>query len=91
MSKRQHKLHSKNYALIIMNLGALLTRIGGMHALPVNSSQHGLENKYLGMPTHLWNMSKAYHKVPGEPWVDAALAEPPIRAWYPPPKEPLSD
>ena len=23
--------------------------------------------------------------MPGEPWVDAALAEPPVRAWYPPP------
>ena len=91
VSERQRELHGKNRALIIMNLGALLTRIGGMHALPVNSIRRGLENKYLGMPTHLWNMSRAYREVPGEPWVDAALAEPPVRAWYPPPREPLSD
>ena len=29
--------------------------------------------------------------MPGEPWVDAALAEPPVRVWYPPPREPLSN
>ena len=91
ISERQRELHGKNRASIIMNLGSLLTRIGGMHALPVNSIRRGLENKYLGMPTHLWNMSRAYREVPGEPWVDAALAEPPVRAWYPPPREPLSD
>ena len=58
VSDRQRELHGKNRALIITNLGALLTRIGGMHALPVNSIRRGLENKYLGMPTHLWNMSR---------------------------------
>ena len=36
-------------------------------------------------------MFRAYREVPGEPWVDTALAEPPIRAWYPPPREPMSD
>ena len=47
VSGRQRELHGKNCALIIMNLGAPLTRI----ALPVimNSIRRGLalENKYL--------------------------------------------
>ena len=43
VSDRQHELHGKNRALIIMNLGALLTRIGGMHPLPVNIIRRGLE------------------------------------------------
>ena len=77
----------------MMNLGAFLSRIGGMHALPVNGIRRGLENKCPGMPTHLWNMAlpRASREVPGAPWADAALAEPPVRAWYPPPREPLSD
>ena len=77
----------------MMNLGAFLSMIGGMHALPVNSIRRGLENKRLGMPTHLWDMalSRASREVPGGPWADAALAEPPVGALYPPPREPLSD
>ena len=56
VSGRERELHSKGRSLVIMGLGALLTRMGGMHALPVSSIRRALENKYLGIPTHLWNI-----------------------------------
>ena len=90
VNPRQRQLHAKHRDLMLMNLSSLLTRMRSMHALPLNSIRRGIENKYLGCPTHLWNMSRAYREVVGEKWVDDALAHPSVKAWRAPPREPLS-
>ena len=90
IDSRQRQMHAKHRELMLMNLASLLTRIRSMHALPLNSIRRGIENKYLGCPTHLWNIARAYREVPGEKWVDDALAAPSVMAWRAPPREPLS-
>ena len=91
VSERQRKLHAQHRELMLMNLSSLLTRIKSMQALPLISIRRGIENKYLGCPTHLWNISRAYREVVGEKWVDDALAAPSVAAWKAPPREPLSE
>ena len=91
VSERQRKLHAQHRELMLMNLSSLLTRIKSMMALPLISIRRGIENKYLGCPTHLWNISRAYREVVGEKWVDDALACPSVKAWKAPPREPLSE
>lgn len=84
------QLHAHSRALQVSNLTAIITRMRNMHSMPMVSIRRGLENKYLGMPTHLWNLSRAYREVPGEKWVDSALAHPSVSSWQPPAREALS-
>lgn len=85
------ELHSHSRALQVSNLTAIISRMRSMHTMPMVSLRRGLENKYLGCPRHLWNLSRAYREVPGEQWVDRALSHSSVRAWQPPVREALSE
>lgn len=80
----QKELHKRTRNLQLTNLVSLISRLRSKHAMPLMSLRRGLENKYLGCPTHLWNISRAFREVPGESWIDRTLASPLVRAWVPP-------
>lgn len=88
---KSRQLHAHTRALQLNNLSSILARLRNMHTVPMVSIRRGMEYKYLGCPTHLWNVARAYREVPGEQWVDTALAQPSVKAWRPPSREPLSD
>lgn len=91
VSSSVRAVHARNRSLQATNLSAILCRMRNMHAMPVATIRRGLEYKYLGCHSHLWNLSRSYREVPGESWIQNVLAAPSVMAWRPPPQEELSD